>query len=285
MACAMECPDSYFKYISPTPSLFPSSCPRCLSECAICSQLQNCTSCTKGYFLINEKNQCVLPPFCPEGTYPEEVTRICEPCHQICKTCRGPNHDQCIICNFVEGYVKKEKAYISGCLKLYCSEGYFEEILLSGKHVCTKCHETCFQCFGKLHTQCLICPKEKISIVNELGMICTTCQDIHPGYIGITEDPRNCSELCGDGRNMGILECDDGNLLDGDGCDIYCRVETGFACSKGNQIQPDICVDIVQPTAYIFNIDLNYTMTISFSKVMKPIGIYMFIIIIYLYSI
>ena len=32
--------------------------------------------------------------------------------------------------------------------------------------------------------------------------------------------------VCGDGNQEGTEECDDGNLVDGDGCDSNCVVET-----------------------------------------------------------
>jgi cysteine-rich repeat protein len=31
-----------------------------------------------------------------------------------------------------------------------------------------------------------------------------------------------CVEKCGDGLNFGMLECDDGNNMDGDGCSSVC---------------------------------------------------------------
>lgn len=48
-------------------------------------------------------------------------------------------------------------------------------------------------------------------------------------------------EICGDGRNMGILECDDGNLLDGDGCSSICNVEPNYVCTGGDFSHCDIC--------------------------------------------
>ncbi|XP_078791697.1 pappalysin-2 isoform X3 [Oryzias latipes] len=36
---------------------------------------------------------------------------------------------------------------------------------------------------------------------------------------------------CGDGRVQGMEECDDSNLLDGDGCSKKCRQEPGFNCN------------------------------------------------------
>ena len=46
---------------------------------------------------------------------------------------------------------------------------------------------------------------------------------------------------------MGILECDDGNLLDGDGCSAFCTVEKGFKCKGGSMTAPDICLETVPP--------------------------------------
>lgn len=31
-----------------------------------------------------------------------------------------------------------------------------------------------------------------------------------------------CVEVCGDGKNFGLLQCDDGNLVNGDGCSNSC---------------------------------------------------------------
>jgi cysteine-rich repeat protein len=35
--------------------------------------------------------------------------------------------------------------------------------------------------------------------------------------------------------------CDDGNNIDGDGCDSYCNVETGASCDT-DYITPDVCM-------------------------------------------
>lgn len=36
-------------------------------------------------------------------------------------------------------------------------------------------------------------------------------------------------------------ECDDGNNLDYDGCDPYCRVMTGYTCTTAS---PSVCTEI-----------------------------------------
>ncbi|KAG7456967.1 hypothetical protein MATL_G00241530 [Megalops atlanticus] len=45
------------------------------------------------------------------------------------------------------------------------------------------------------------------------------------------------ASYCGDGELQGKEECDDGNLLDGDGCSKKCRMESGFNCDG----QPSLC--------------------------------------------
>lgn len=48
---------------------------------------------------------------------------------------------------------------------------------------------------------------------------------------------------------MGILPCDDGNLINGDGCNSQCYVELGFACSGGDKNHADTCKPITAPKA------------------------------------
>ncbi|GEM_PF-2569210 len=44
--------------------------------------------------------------------------------------------------------------------------------------------------------------------------------------------------LCGDGMRLGMEACDDGGVLDGDGCSAACTVEPGYTCMG---MTPDIC--------------------------------------------
>ncbi|MCH2108718.1 MAG: DUF4215 domain-containing protein [Polyangiaceae bacterium] len=77
----------------------------------------------------------------------------------------------------------------------------------------------------------------------------TTCGDgivegtemCEPGQEGCTPNCRfapdcsagACTSDCGDGILLGDLEeCDDGNLLDGDGCNSSCQIEEGYLCES-----------------------------------------------------
>lgn len=58
---------------------------------------------------------------------------------------------------------------------------------------------------------------------------------LRPGTISNTAT--KCDISCGDGLRHLIEECDDGNLIDGDGCDKSCTVEAGWACEV---VWPDL---------------------------------------------
>ena len=53
-------------------------------------------------------------------------------------------------------------------------------------------------------------------------------------------DPIRCDEQCGDGI-LFTLECDDGNLINGDGCSDVCEVEEGYECMNGSQTEVSVC--------------------------------------------
>ena len=46
-------------------------------------------------------------------------------------------------------------------------------------------------------------------------------------------EPSNCTPICGDNYVFPIEDCDDGNILDGDGCSSSCIVESGYTCQTG----------------------------------------------------
>lgn len=53
-----------------------------------------------------------------------------------------------------------------------------------------------------------------------------------------------CTEVCGDGKNMGKFGCDDGNTKNGDGCSSTCLVEKGYSCNGGTPVSKDTCIEI-----------------------------------------
>ena len=49
-----------------------------------------------------------------------------------------------------------------------------------------------------------------------------------------------CEEICGDGL-LFVLGCDDGNMINGDGCSINCTVEDNYVCVGGNSTHRSVC--------------------------------------------
>jgi cysteine-rich repeat protein len=50
-----------------------------------------------------------------------------------------------------------------------------------------------------------------------------------------------CVENCGDGLNFGLMQCDDGNSISGDGCSSSCEIETDWECKGGSPTSVDNC--------------------------------------------
>jgi len=67
---------------------------------------------------------------------------------------------------------------------------------------------------------------------------CMSCYNL---YFVLHWPGHRCIEKCGDGYNMGYYECDDANILAGDGCDSWCKVERGYKCSGGSNTTRDGC--------------------------------------------
>jgi cysteine-rich repeat protein len=47
-----------------------------------------------------------------------------------------------------------------------------------------------------------------------------------------TDNSTLCVTQCGDGIKVGTEECDDGNNIDGDGCNSDCTIGNNNNCSK-----------------------------------------------------
>jgi cysteine-rich repeat protein len=67
-----------------------------------------------------------------------------------------------------------------------------------------------------------------------------TCKRFNFFPIELDFDTTNLIAICGDGDKKGTEQCDDGNLISGDGCNSTCGIELGWVCTdpgkpcKGN---------------------------------------------------
>jgi cysteine-rich repeat protein len=78
-------------------------------------------------------------------------------------------------------------------------------------------------------------------IQDEENGVCVSCLDI-PDRFNLHEDG-SCSNKCGNGYLYELgshdsSECDDGNIINGDGCSSECIVEDNWVCKRGDQSTP-----------------------------------------------
>jgi len=90
--------------------------------------------------------------------------------------------------------------------------------------------KTCLLC--NIDDQCLGC--------DVMNVLCTKC------VLGYRPTTMGCSliePVCGDGFMSLIEGCDDGNLVEKDGCSSTCTVEENFSCRLTRNEGPSLCFD------------------------------------------
>ncbi len=171
-----------------------------------------------------------------------------------CTRCGYSGADNCQECNETAGYIFKSP---SKCVPRNCAEGFFLNLT---SLVCQSCLENCKTCTGSANcTECL-----KGYSLSDNSTKCSSCIS----RTGLTSKPGSdvCVEICGDGIDLGMLGCDDGNTVDGDGCSSNCEVEPGFTCQKPAE-GPNVCYTTVPPSPSLkISGSKNEHVTLSFSR-------------------
>ena len=81
---------------------------------------------------------------------------------------------------------------------------------------------------------------------------------------------------------MGLLECDDGNIISNDGCSSTCQIEDDFKCIPGELETPDICKEIIPPYISSFTqsemkyLNIQFSEPIQFLRIKYHIYIYIY---------
>ena len=245
-----------------------SSCQQCPDLCSECTSSSVCTNCIAGAALLND--ECL--DTCPDGTYNDIDTfdglrkcltcpancvtcasstqcytcdthffldiggsNLCVECDNSCRTCFGPAATNCVLCP--PGLTFQVSS--SSCINLVCLSSEYANFAIGE---CQPCDTTCETCSGTLETNCLTCPVQTALSVSHRCLDC-----IPPNGLVLNADD-SCTDICGDGRRVKLVtQCDDGNLIDGDGCSSKCEVEAGWMCSGGNETRADTCVSYIGP--------------------------------------
>lgn len=239
-----------------------TQCQLCSQNCIFCfGSANNCSSCSLDFYFIPGSFACVSFSDCPNGTYADRISRQCKQCSLECNTCNGPTNSNCLECNFAEGFGGLQTTGI--CTKVLCPKDSFVNINLTMRNVtCQLCHPTCATCNGFGPQSCLTCVQSLHPVQASNGFQCMTCKQISIGYT--TDVQGNCQEICGDGKNLGQYQCDDGNKINGDGCSSTCFIEYGYKCTHGADLL-DVCVNILLPTATL-QLLKGLNLAILFSK-------------------
>ncbi|CAI2385481.1 unnamed protein product [Moneuplotes crassus] len=240
--CTSYCSDGTWK------NLLAKTCETCHSYCSKCKDgtNTNCQECSDGHFYLNDT--CYLS--CPDGYAKDAASGNCVKCHSTCAKCTGPSSNECTECDSSQLYI------LTGtrCSKATCVEGYYLD--KTDLH-CYECDQGCDVCeYPDVHT-CVSCNKNYRMTTPGICAYCNTVTGFAINDFGI------CTEICGDGLYKGEYECDDGDLINGNGCSNKCEIEIGYKCNQ------TVCSEIVSPTAIISSISVENTCTIKFSETVK----------------
>ena len=239
-------------------------CEECSAECLACyynssSRARICNKCVSGKLL--HLGECVQ--LCPIGFYPDSSE--CKACALECAKCVAGGNKACTLCNTALGYTM---IAANVCDYPTCTRGtYFNTTLRE----CKDCRPECSEC--EAYNNCTACSKGfmldpiKNSCYDECAKVGYKRAPVTNECLGTNSSPSNSGrvEICGDGRNMGDYECDDGNTKNGDGCNSVCKVEANYACSGGNVTTADSCVNRKPPEMYALRYYGNRTAVLTFT--------------------
>ena len=241
-------------------------CLKCHPSCLTCSTTyDNCTSCISGY------------AFSVPNTF-----SVCYSCSIECLGCKPTYYRDCLQC------VPPFTDYLNAtdgttlCKLNLCPAG---TILHPSTGACAPCSFKYPGCAYCSESSCTSCQKnwQPWYIANSpltpklLYTSCRPCAQGTDSHTNFTVDSltRRCIDICGDGvrhneRSAPDLlfyqECDDGNLIDGDGCSSNCTVEPNYVCKGGSWNSSDTCAHTKILEAKITNYDNNTAIvTIEFN--------------------
>ena len=236
---------------------------------------------------------------CPDGTYPNNTIYTCPPCNYTCLTCSAFN--VCTNCNLTTnryqngtacppnaGYFDNNTAIAVLCSSvipqcgtcdsatncLTCQTGYY----VSGSTTCTLCNTSIPNCAScTIPSQCSACiVGYAVGAGNTSCVIactdpnCNTCSPVSVCSLcnsGYHVSSGACVTQCGDNITAGTEQCDDGNNVDGDGCNADCTIGNNNNCpAAAPYIDPlnSTCVSAC-PNGYIANTTTFTCLSCDFS--------------------
>eukprot|EP00828_Plagiopyla_frontata_P040220 TRINITY_DN538_c0_g1_i2.p1 TRINITY_DN538_c0_g1~~TRINITY_DN538_c0_g1_i2.p1 ORF type:complete len:1831 (+),score=273.59 TRINITY_DN538_c0_g1_i2:3-5495(+) len=193
-----------------------------LSECLTCASTQyrqlnanNC-KCEQGYY----DNGTALCLTCPDTNCLECSTAnctVCKPgyqltsnntclgCHYSCKTCSGPNENQCTSCDLNNYQIPDRLDATATIFKCKCTEA---SKFINASGICASCHYSCATCTGSTSSQCTSCLSTDFRVLTQN----TYCTCLNGYFNNGTQStcvscPSNC-KTCSTYQNC--TSCNDG---------------------------------------------------------------------------
>lgn len=248
---------------------FPYNCLSCSNPLLIWSNFQCIASCASGYSSIGGLccpstctgcNQSMACSGCIAGYY-LDASSSCQICDSNCLTC-SVLATNCTSCS--GGLVLQ-----TGVCQQYCNLGFY-----NNGGICQACDASCANCTGPSATQCTVCSNLYIM----WNGLCYNCMNNQTNFATSRFQTigGRCWEKCGIGKRLtindistglgGYKACDDGNLVNGDGCSASCTVESNYNCVNGGLTTADYCYSLVKPYAIIVPINNSTDFQIIFSE-------------------
>ena len=128
---------------------------------------------------------------------------------------------------------------------------------------CKDWNTLCGEWDGESTKNWLTCPYSRFLASDHS---CKLWDEIDPG---LKFEPlmNTCLERWGKGFNLGFLEWDDGNLINGDGWSSSCKVDLNFRWSGGNSTTKDTWINLIKPVwEFSYISSTSYLGSIAFSE-------------------
>ncbi|CAD8077162.1 unnamed protein product [Paramecium primaurelia] len=203
-------------------------CYQCKFQCdvnCINCQFGKCQDCLTGYIL---NTNYICEPECGDGILIPFTSEQCDNEDEECQNCQFKCQPYCIYCNLQQCLqcLNGFQINLNQCIPI-CGDG----IVINNFEDCDDQNEVqfdgCFDCKFQCQQNCEICEQGKC-----LNLICP---------YGTIQLEDQCQSICGDKIIGGDEQCDDGNLIQYDGC-YNCKYQCNQYC---NICEEGICLQCI----------------------------------------
>jgi len=227
-------------------------CESCDISCLTCNgnSSESCMSCRNVTYLQKLIGPSSCEKTCPDGTYPDNLTNICQLCQSPCKTCTLNGTSNCTSC--VDFTYLQPNNGPTTC-NITCPTSYYGE---NSTNTCDHCYDDCLNCTTASSFNCTYCRYLNDFLQDEVGP--NSCNLTCPDNKYYNDHNNSCTStrMCrfdlylyeyGDYRYQCLVDCPShyfeslrGEVLFCRECDDSCTecedyAEQCIACSEGHE--------------------------------------------------